>query len=204
MKVTRIVRQLKNQDRCSIYIDGDYCFSLSSNALLESKLSVGDELDDQGIASYKALSEIDKIYGRVLALISRRMRSTWEIQDYLKRKNVVNESSAIILNKLTKLGYVDDEDFARRWVESRRLLKSVSLRKLRLELMAKHVPGEIIDRVLQADETNETDVLKELVIKKRSMSHYQDDQKLMQYLTRQGFNYSDIKDVLQRIEIEQN
>ena len=199
MRVTAIQKQVKNTDRYSVYIDGEYSFSLSSSALLGSGLAVNDELSSAHVSQLKEKSAQDKLYSAVLALIARRMRSKWEIEQYLKRKQVDEDRSKDILNTLSDQKYIDDRVFAEAWVRNRRLLKMVSFRKLRLELLAKHVSNEIIEEVLRSDETNETYVLVELVRKKRSQSRYQDDQKLMQYLTRQGFSYSDVKDALRQV-----
>ena len=92
---------------------------------------------------------------------------------------------------------LDDASFARSWVANRRLLRPTSKRKLQQELRAKRVPSAIIEEVLGEDETDENDVLKALIAKKRAMTKYKnDDLKLMQYLARQGFGYSDIKNAL--------
>ncbi len=98
-----------------------------------------------------------------------------------------------VLDKLSTRGYVNDEDFAWRWVENRRLLKPISKRKLSMELKQKRVADDIISQVLAGDETDELHVLKELVAKKRTQSRYQDETKLIRYLAGQGFGYRDIK-----------
>jgi SOS response regulatory protein OraA/RecX len=67
-----------------------------------------------------------------------------------------------------------------------------------LELKQKHINEDIIREVLDEDETDERDQLRTLVAKKRS--RYPDDQKLMQYLARQGFGFDDIKSVLREID----
>jgi SOS response regulatory protein OraA/RecX len=54
----------------------------------------------------------------------------------------------------------------------------------------------VIRQVLEEDETTDRDTLKQLVIKKRQQSRYQDDTRLMQYLARQGYGYDDIKKAL--------
>jgi SOS response regulatory protein OraA/RecX len=55
--------------------------------------------------------------------------------------------------------------------------------------------------VLAGDETDERSLLRELVAKIRQLTKYKnDDLKLMQYLARQGFSYSDIKDALNEAE----
>jgi regulatory protein len=100
------------------------------------------------------------------------------------------------MQKLVRLGLVDDEKFAEAWVRNRRLLKPVSNRRLTQELRQKHVADEIIGRTLAEDETDEQTVLGELIARKRRQTKYQDDLKLMQYLARQGFAYEDIKSSL--------
>ena len=85
-------------------------------------------------------------------------------------------------------------------MNDRRLFKATSLRRLTQELRQKRISDDIISRVLADDDTDELAVLRSMVGKKRQLSRYHDDMKLMQYLVRQGFSYDDIKTVL-RVEI---
>lgn len=196
MKITDIKQQVKLKDRYSIFIDGKYSFSLSEGELLAQSLKVGKELTQTELSTAKKDAAIDKAVYRVLNLISRRARSRWEVEDYLKRKNYKPEEISKITRNLEEKGYINDLDFAKRWIENRRLLKSISKRKLCMELKQKRVDDETIQSVLEDDQTDEQQVLKELIEKKRGQTRYQDDQKLTSYLARQGFNYGDIKDAL--------
>jgi regulatory protein len=196
MKVTAIKRQVKRTDRYSVFVDGRYAFSLSDSALLESGLVNGQELDQARLEKLRRTSADDKLYNNALAYAALRPRSTWEMEQYLKRKKCPPGLSRKILNKLSAMGLTDDETFARSWVANRRLLKPMSRRKLQQELRAKRVPDPAITRALEEDGGNEQAVLAELVARKRKQSRYQDDRKLMQYLAGQGFDYGDIKDAL--------
>jgi regulatory protein len=196
MKITDIKQQEKRKDRYSIFIDGKYSFALSEAELLSAGLKVNQELSKQELAKLRDRAVIDKGIYRVLELVSRRPRSRWEIEDYLKRKKYNQEEIAKITIAVDEKGYINDEDFARRWVENRRLLKPMSTRKLQLELKQKRVDEQIIQKVLDSDEADEKEVLRELIDKKRRQSRYRDEQKLIAYLARQGFNYTDIKDAL--------
>ena len=197
MKLTAIKQQVKRTDRYSMYVDGKYTFSLSESELLEAGLKIGQELTGEDIDRLKNQSALGKGYDKALNLISRRPRSEGELSDYLKRKDYDADAASQIIKKLRDRGYVNDQDFARRWVESRRLLKATSKRRLMLELRQKHVASEIIDEVLRNDETDELAVVKQLVEKKRKQTKYQDDLKLMQFLSRQGFGYDLIKQALE-------
>jgi regulatory protein len=200
MKITDIKQQVKRSDRYSIYIDDKYAFSLSADELLHTGLHPNQELSKSELEKLKADALLDKAYDRALNLIVRRPRSEWELRDYLKRKEYDAVVSGQVIVKLRDRGYVNDTDFAERWVANRRLLKATSKRRLALELRQKHVAADIIDQVLQADETDELEVLKDLVEKKRKQSKYQDSLKLMQYLSRQGFSYDLIKQALAATE----
>lgn len=196
MKITAIKQQAKRQDRYSIYVDGKYVFSFSENELINSGLKINQELTEQELLGLKDQAVLDKAYDRALNLISHRPRSEWELRDYMKRKGYDEDVAAQTINRLRSRGYVNDLDFARRWVENRRLLKATSKRRLSQELRQKHIANDIIGQVLAADEADEREILRELIERKRRQSKYQDDLKLMQYLGRQGFSYDDIRAVL--------
>ncbi len=196
MKITAITAQVKTPGRYSIFIDGKFAFGLSQAGLLSSGIRIGQEYSATQLEQLKDTAQVDKMYNKVLELVMRRPRSQWEIEDYLKRKKQEPELIGNVVARLSERGFVDDADFARRWVESRHLLKPTSTRKLTLELKQKRISDEIIRQVLSDDQTDEREVLRAEITKKRRQTRYQDDQKLIAYLARQGYRYDDIKTVL--------
>ncbi|HSW66907.1 MAG TPA: RecX family transcriptional regulator [Bacillota bacterium] len=194
MVISAIKQQVKRQNRYSIFVDGKYAFSLSEGGLIDSGLASGQEIDAPRLKELKATAGLDKAYGNALRYVVMRPRSEWELADYFRRKGIDEDAAKQVTDRLRNLNLLDDVAFARAWVANRRLLKSVSKRRLQMELRQKHVPGSVIDQVLAEDETDERDALKALIDKKRA--RYPDQQKLMQYLARQGFGYDDIKAAL--------
>lgn len=199
MQISSIKQQVKRQDRYSVYVDGKYLFSFSQSELLQSGIRVGQELTEQELGELKSSAMLDKAYDRALNLISHRPRSEGELRDYLRRKDLPSSDIDRVIAKLANGGYVDDLDFAMRWVSNRRLLKSTSKRRLTQELRQKRIADEIISEVLVADSTDERQVLAELIQRKRKQTKYQEPTKLMQYLSRQGFSYDDIKTAMSRL-----
>jgi len=202
MKLTRIVQQEKQKDRYSIFVDGKYSFSLSENALLDAGLAVGQELSQEDVKHWKQASADDKVMGSALRYAAMRLRSVWEMEQYLKRKNASPALAEKILNKLININLLNDEAFAKAWVANRRLLRPTSKRKLQQELKAKRVPEEVINITLAEDEVvNDRTALREMIAKKRNLSRYKaNPMKLMQYLARQGFNYDDIKQAMNSVD----
>ena len=197
MKITAIKQQERLKGRYSVYVDEKYSFSLSADTLLDTHLYNGQELDEQQLKAYQKLSADDKAYSLALAYVARRLRSSWEMQQYFRRKEYDEALGQQILDRLAHLGLVDDQKFAEAWINTRRLLKSVSKRRLAQELRAKRISDDILERVLVEDTTTDESVLTDLITRKRRQTRYQEDIKLMQYLARQGFSYDDIKRALE-------
>lgn len=213
MKITAINAQQKDKNRVNIEVDGRYRFSLDVFQVGELGLKVGKEYTDDELTKFETESQFGKLYGRALEYCLMRPHSAKEVRDYLYRKTlsrtVKNKKTGEwtkrdgisqdivnrVFERLTEKGYVDDEKFAYYWVENRQQLKGVSFRKLNSELQAKGVDMAIIDKYLSNTERNEEDELRKVLSKRRS--RYDDDQKLMQYLARQGFAYDLIKRVLE-------
>ena len=95
----------------------------------------------------------------------------------------------LILEKLVERGYVDDKRFAEWWVENRNVRKGTSQKRLKMELVKKGVGLGIVDEVLGG--RNDSDEIEKIIAKKRSKYT---DEKLIQYLCRQGFSYDLVRE----------
>lgn len=203
MRISDIKQQQKQSGRYSIYVDGKYVFSLSTDELLSQGIKIGNDYDQNSIKKFQQIAKLDKAYFSAIGLISRRRRSVWEVEQYLKRKGHIDITEKIV-NKLSKNNYLDDKQFANSWVENRRLLKNVSRRRLEAEVRAKRVSIVIIKDVLNADKVDEVEVIKKLIVKKRTQSRYSNKEKLIGFLARQGFNYQDISTAISWLGDERN
>jgi len=196
MRVTAIKAQIKNVERVSIHVDGKYAFSLTQSQLLEHKLFVGKELSESDVNDLKAASDYGKLLERVMNYVMIRPRSIREVRDYLWRKKADPEMAESILQRFITKGYLNDASFAQSWARARQLTKPVSKRRLVAELQQKGVPSDDIQKALGETEYDELEALREIITKKRKQARYHDEQKLMQYLARQGFSYDSIKNTL--------
>lgn len=211
MKITDISLQAKNPDRVNVSVDGKFRFSLDLYQVGELGLKIGRECSEEELARYETESQFGKLYGRALEYCLMRPHSAREVRDYLRRKTLTTRYKAKdgsikerpgvsadnidrVFSRLVDRGYINDEAFARFWVENRNQTKGISRRKMSAELMAKGVDRLIIEDILGQSIRNDEDELKKVIAKKRSKY---DDQKLMAYLARQGFSYDDIKSALE-------
>ncbi|MCL2173779.1 RecX family transcriptional regulator [Candidatus Saccharibacteria bacterium] len=195
MKITKISPAVKTTGRYNVFVDDKFAFSLDESQLVKIGLRKGDEISEERLDELKTESDFGKNYIRAVDLISRRLRSEKEIREYAFRKNWTKENTEKVVERLHERGFLNDEKFAASFVRSRATLKNYSRRKMELELTKKGIKKEIREKILTENEDfDETTALKKLIAKKRN--HYENDQKLIAYLARQGFSYDDIKNSL--------
>jgi regulatory protein len=100
--------------------------------------------------------------------------------------------SAEVLDRLISKNYLNDEKFARYFVENYRLKKGISTKRLILELRKKGISQTIIDATLSELPRDDQQEITKIITKKRA-KYPGDPQKLIQYLVRQGFDYESAK-----------
>ena len=207
MKITAISLQIRDKNRVKVSVDGKYRFSLDLSQVISLGLKNGQDYSDEELLAFETESQFGKLYGRALEYCLMRPHSAKEVRDYLYRKTrpsrsktgelkpgISPELTVRVFDKLVEKKYIDDQKFANYWIENRSLTKGASQRKLTAELRSKGVVTTIIEQVIGETERNDSDEIIKIIAKKRS--RYPDDQKLMMYLARQGFDYEDIKQAL--------
>ena len=197
MKITKIAK-IGKQDKFAVFIDDKLNLFLSGQALLDSGFSVGTALSSDDLTKLSTRVLSDKFYSKSLKYISLRVRSEGELKQYLKRKGATSDQIAAIVKKLIKLDLINDDNFARAYIHDRMLVSPSSKRKITYELRKKQIAEEVIERSLSNDQISDLDSLARMIEIKRRQLKFRDDLKLMQYLVRIGFNYSDVKDALKQ------
>ena len=196
-----IITDLKPQRRAgfiNVLVDGEFACGLSDYHVALYGLHVGDEVSAEQVAEFKDRSIESKAYAAALRYISYRIRSVGEVRTYLLRKEYDSHLVDSLLQRLQLEKYLNDDDFTGRWIQMR-LEQNRSLATIRSELMQKQINRDTIAEYLsQVDSGVVHAQILQLVQKKRS--HYATLEKLIQYLLRKGFRYSDIQKALSDIE----
>jgi len=106
------------------------------------------ETSSQRRARRAAVSDVEAVLDAAARFLEVRSRSAVEVRRRLLSAGYGLAVVEAALARLTEQGYLDDEQFARAWVESRDRARPRGERALRLELSQKGVLREIIDVVL--------------------------------------------------------
>lgn len=200
--VTALVTQKRNKSRVNVYIDGEFAFGIA--AIHAARLHKGQNLTPQEIQELEHLDAVEVAYERALSLLSYRPRSEWEIRQRLEKKAKQDFPPDVlddVVERLQRVGLLDDEEFARYWVNNRQQFKPRSKRALRYELRRKGVANAVIDAALEA--VDDDDAALEAARKRASRLAGSDwetfRKKLGGFLARRGFTYDVSREVVDRL-----
>ena len=149
--------------------------------------------------------EYKKAYSNAIKLLSFRDHSEKEIADKLYRRKYDKKTVNKVVDELVKKGYVDNEQYAEKWVNQIAYPKRFGLNKMRYELFKKGISYEIV-----ADKLNNYDEYKS-ALKATKMKITQLEQRKLKkgeikpivgrFLQRRGFTYETIIKVLEKFDI---
>lgn len=189
-RITALQPQKRRPDRLNVYLDGEFAFGL--DRLVAAWLQVGQELSDEKIAALQAEDEREQAYRQALLLLSYRPRSSREVRQNLEKHGVAEPVIEDVLSRLQTAGLVNDEQFARTWVENRATFRPRSRRALQSELRRKGLPDEVIQSALQGS-ADDAALAQEAALRYAPRLQHLEwtefRQKMIAYLGRRGFAY---------------
>ena len=129
----------------------------------------------------------------LLDQLTGQARSRHELADRLARRNVPDDVAGQLLDRFEEVGLVDDEAFARSWVDSRQRTRGLARRALAQELRRKGIADETAREVLaEVDPADEEQAARQLVRKKLRGLRGVDDtaaaRRLAGMLARKGYS----------------
>lgn len=216
--VTKMTPGVRDPNRVNIFLDGNFAFSLDINQVVEAGMKVGLKVTTDRLEELRRMSEFGKLYQRTLEWVLTRPHSVRETRDYLRRRQIkrrqLNRQRAreekktlaeieddvmqLVITRLIEKKYLNDQKFAEFYVENRYVRKGISQKRLRMELQKKGVSSELISAAMAKIQRDEGEEILKVIAKKRKK--YNDFQ-LVGYLTRQGFNFQQAKDAVEKAKL---
>ncbi len=198
-EITAITPQLKDKRRCNIFIDGKFYCGMLLETTIKNRLKVGKAVTEEELSLMQLESEKQTALDKALTHISASKKTEKQIREFLKSKGYLVAVSDFVIAKMKEYGFIDDYDYAKEYADFAQ--KKKGKRLIRMELKAKGVAEEEIDKAL-----SETDSEKELfsatAILEKYMKNRQADKetlyKAFKYLLGKGFEYETAKSALEK------
>ena len=202
MKVTALKLQARNKTRVNVFLDGEFAFGLAK--ILALPLRLGQELDEAQIERLKTADAEEEAHQRAMRLLARRPRSEAEVRQRLQKAGVAEAVIAVVLERLRNAKLLDDEAFAKFWVENRTTFRPRSKRALQVELKRKGIATPALEEALV--DTNDAEAAYALALKRAqrlaALPALDFRRKLSDFLARRGFNYETVEPIVRRVMSE--
>lgn len=202
-QITAIRDSTRNPERVAIDIDGRFAFAISRLLAAEHHLQVGLTLDETDLTALLAATEVERATDSALRFLAYRPRSTREVTDRLRQRGYSVQAIDAAIEKLRGWRYLDDQEFARFWVENRQENRPSGSRRLRQELRQKGVDGEVVEQAIEAFEVDELPMAIELARKRaerlRGLDPIVRRRRLAGFLQRRGYNWDIVKPALDQV-----
>lgn len=205
MKITQVSPQKSNNLRVNVFVDGVYSFSLDAADAALKGIKPGKELSEKNIKNLVMDSEFTKARDAALGILSRKAISSKALGDKLLEKGYNSLVVAEAINELSDLGYIDDENYARMFLEYC-LEKMWGKKKIRYEMKIKGLDDEIIEDVLSSyEDDSQIEAMVELIKTKYSgldLSDVKNKAKIIRFFASRGFDFSKIDIAIREISNE--
>jgi len=194
------IKSQKKKERVNVYLDDKFGFGIDLENFVILGLKVDQEVTEIEIEKIVKKAEFQKTLDKLLRFATLRPRSEGEINNYLRRKKVHESMHSQLFDRLNHLELIDDEKFAKWWVEQRQAFRPKPKRILSNELRVKGINSEIIKKVVGEEEIDEEKMAKDLIEKRaykwKNFEGFELKQKMSQYLAQKGFTWEIVEKVV--------
>jgi len=192
----------KRKDRYSVFLNGEFAFSISASTYHLFSIIKGATLTPKQIEIILRHEEFEKAKEQVLRLLSRRMRSEYELVAYLKRNKFDEATRKRVIAYCTEHGYLNDREYARVFIRDKQNLNQYGFNKIRSQLAKRGISGEIIESLADSRDRDEEFKIGLKLAQKRLIQIKDKTRvkaKLYRYLWQRGFDSEMIGRILSEI-----
>ena len=207
-QITAIKVNKKRLNRRSIFIDGQFAFTVSEGIFFQHNLEEGGELPDKQIKELTTADEFDKAKQAAVNLLSYRPRSIKEVSKRLVHKGWNQDLADRVTEELVDKGYLNDEEFAAIFARDRAKNKCLGPVALKSELIKTGVAQKIIEQTIEAVYSKyPEDELIQRLMKKRGIDLdvplvKKEKQRFINLLKRKGFTWDQMESVVRNLSVK--
>ncbi len=204
MTVTDIKKQKKDNGKYSVYIDGQYAFSLIAQDIEYFKIKIGNEIS-QSVYDYIVETVVYiKAQDTALKYLGYKMRTEKEVRKKLEQSDFSNDVIEKVMEFLLKYNYVNDYEYSMAFIRQCLKINPLGSYGICQKLRSYGVKSTTAEKAIADSEIDEYLYAKKLIDKKTSGKIFNSDadlKKLQDFLLRRGFSYDIIKPVIDEYKL---
>lgn len=204
--ITALEPQTHDDDRTSVFLDGEFAFGIHDDIVVKYGLRVGMSLSLEEQREIEQEDQYVRAKQRALDYLAYKPRTEEEVRRKLRKEDVPEAVVEDVVARLYELSYLDDESYAQDYVRNRFASKKYGPIRIRRELVERGVDRHVAETAV-ADLFEDEDPVaaaREHAEKRWARLADEEDprrrkQKLYRYLRRRGFTSDTIYPILDEL-----
>lgn len=147
----------KGNNTYKIYLENNQSINVYEDVILKNNLLYKKEIDSSLLEQISNDNLYEDIYNKCVKYISVRIRSIYEIREYLKRKEIDESLIDTTIEKLQKNNLLNDEVFAKAFVNDKLNFTTMGPYRIEQELKKHKVESSIIYKYISNIEDDKID-----------------------------------------------
>lgn len=201
MKITSVEKRQKNKNVRMIFLNDEYSFDISEEVYIKYNLYEKSEITDSEILEIKNRQMLADAKKEALRFVEARIRTEKEVFKKLVFKGYEDDTAGEAVDELKSLGYLDDREYARKYISDKIKLNPKSKELIKKELMSKGISRETAQNALNECHLDDLSVAVALAAKKFGKYDCHDlsvQKKIYNFLSYRGFRPELIENIIEK------
>lgn len=206
MPIITDIKFKKNKKTYEIYVDDEFFIEADAETIYKADIKKGMSKDAKSLESAKTAADANKAYSKALGFISYMDRTEKEVEGYLLKNEFSESAVRNAVEKLKSYNFLNDEEYAVRFVKNKTEFGNQSSRKTYSDLVKKGIRESIAKKTVENHFTKDTEIKVATKEAERLNLKYQKDpykkkcQKVSQRLAEKGFSFDIISEAVKLLD----
>ena len=186
-EITSIEPQVKDKNRCNVYVDGRFYCGIKLEVAIKYHLKAGMHIDKAQLDEIQLETEKSQAVDKALTHLSATMKTERQMRDFLVKHGYTEAVCDHVIERLQYYNFIDDYAYCRAYINT---VHGKGRRAIEADLIKRKASREAIEEVL--DEFEESDDEAFELLKKYMRSKEVNKANLLKgykYLISKGFSY---------------
>lgn len=186
-EITSIEPQVKDKNRCNVYIDGRFYCGIKLEVAIKYHLKAGMHIEKTQLDEIQLETEKSQAVDKAMTHLSATMKTERQMRDFLVKKGYTEAVCDYVIEKLQYYKFVDDYAYCRAYINS---VRGKGRRAIEMDLIKRKANRDAINSVLEEFDESDDEAFE--ILKKYMHGKETDKANILKgykYLLSKGFSY---------------
>ena len=199
-EITAIEPQVKDKNRCNVYIDGRFYCGIKLEVAIKYHLKAGMHIEKSQLDEIQLETEKSQAVDKAMTHLSATMKTERQMRDFLTKKGYTEAVCDYVIEKLQYYKFIDDYAYCRAYINS---VHGKGRRAIEADLIKRKASREAISSALEEFDESDDDAFE--ILQKYMRGKEMNKVNILKgykYLLSKGFSYDTAQSATEKLKSE--